>query len=164
LKRVYDWSLAINESVERVVVGVSPFPLVRECLARLQPNADIVVVSGTPAEALLREWEEHGIRNYADLIAGQEIGSKKEHLQFAAAGKYETGYGMMIGDAPGDLHAAQANRLRFFPVNPGHEEASWERFHDEIIDLFFDGRYTLEKEAQLVREFQSYLPEKPAWD
>jgi phosphoglycolate phosphatase-like HAD superfamily hydrolase len=164
LKRVYDWSLAINESVERVVVGVSPFPLVRECLARLQPNADIVVVSGTPAEALLREWEEHGIRNYTALIAGQEIGSKKEHLRFAAAGKYEIGYGLMIGDAPGDLHAAQANQLRFYPVNPGHEEASWERFHDEIIDLFFEGRYTLEKEAQLVREFQSCLPEKPAWD
>ena len=164
LKRVYDWSLAINESIERVVVGVAPFPLVRECLDRLHRNADIVVVSGTPAEALLREWEEHGIRNDADLIAGQEIGSKKEHLQLAAAGKYEPSRSLMIGDAPGDLNAAQANQFRFYPIIPGHEEESWERFHGEIINLFFEGGYTREMEDRLVRDFHSCLPEKPAWD
>jgi len=164
LKRILDWSLAINASVERVVVGVPPFPLVRECLARLQPAADIVVVSGTPAEALEREWEEHGIRNFAALIAGQEIGSKKEHLQFTTSGKVEPGFGLMVGDAPGDLKAATANGLRFFPVNPGHEEASWERFHGEIIGLFLSGGYTQEIEDGLVREFQSCLPEKPVWE
>jgi phosphoglycolate phosphatase-like HAD superfamily hydrolase len=164
LKQIYDWSLAINEAVERVVVGVSPFPLVRECLEKLHRNADIVVVSGTPAEALLREWEEHGIRKYASLIAGQEVGSKKEHLQFTTRGKVEAGCALMLGDAPGDLQAARANHLRFYPVNPGHEEASWERLHDTIIDTFFNGGYSQDMEDGLVREFQSYLPEKPAWE
>jgi phosphoglycolate phosphatase-like HAD superfamily hydrolase len=164
LKRVYEWSLAINESVERVVVGVAPFPMVRECLERLHRSADVVVVSGTPAEALLREWEEHGIRKDADLIAGQEIGSKKEHLKFAAGGKYEPADCLMIGDAPGDLQAARANQLRFYPVAPGHEEESWNRFHAEVLDLFFKGGYTREMEDDLVRDFNSCLPEKPAWD
>lgn len=163
LKRVLDWSLAINAAVERVVTGVTPFPLVRECLVRLHEAADIVVVSGTPAEALLREWEEHGLRNFAALIAGQEIGSKKEHLQFTTAGKYEPGHCLMIGDAPGDLNAARANKLRFYPVIPGREEDSWERFHDEIIDAFLGGGYTREMEDELIREFQSRLPEKPDW-
>jgi phosphoglycolate phosphatase-like HAD superfamily hydrolase len=164
LRRVYDWSLAINESVERVVVGVSPFPLVRECLARLHRDADVAVVSGTPAEALMREWEEHGLRIFADLIAGQEIGSKKEHLQLTAGGKHEPGRCLMIGDAPGDLQAARANRMMFYPVIPGHEEESWERFHDEIMDLFFGGGYTREMEDGLVRDFNSCLPDKPAWE
>lgn len=163
LKRVLDWSLAINAAVERVVTGVTPFPLVRECLVRLHEAADIVVVSGTPTEALLREWEEHGLRNFAALIAGQEIGSKKEHLQFTTAGKYEPGHCLMIGDAPGDLNAARANKLRFYPVIPGREEDSWERFHDEIIDAFLGGAYTREMEEELIGEFQARLPEKPDW-
>jgi phosphoglycolate phosphatase-like HAD superfamily hydrolase len=163
LKRILDWSLAINASVERVVTGVTPFPLVRECLDRLHKAADIVVVSGTPAEALLREWEEHGLSDFAALIAGQEIGSKKEHLQFTTAGKYEPGRCLMIGDAPGDLKAARANRLRFYPVIPGKEEDSWERFHDEIIDVFLGGGYTPEMEEGLIQDFRSRLPEKPEW-
>ena len=37
----------------------------------------------------------------------------------------------MIGDAPGDMKAARANGALFFPINPGHEDESWERFYDE---------------------------------
>ncbi|MDT7723259.1 MAG: hypothetical protein QOE94_4270, partial [Mycobacterium sp.] len=38
---------------------------------------------------------------------------------------------LMIGDAPGDLKAAKGAGTLFFPINPGHEEASWERFFKE---------------------------------
>jgi phosphoglycolate phosphatase-like HAD superfamily hydrolase len=164
LNKVMEWSLAINEAVARVVKGVAPFPLVRESLQKLQQHADIIVVSGTPAEALLREWEENNIRQYASLIAGQELGSKKEHLQFAAKNKYEPGHVLMIGDAPGDLKAAKANNMLFYPVIPGQEESSWVKFYNEIIDAFLAGNYTAELEKQLIAEFQAYLPEKPSWD
>jgi phosphoglycolate phosphatase-like HAD superfamily hydrolase len=163
LKRVMDWSLAINASVGRVVRGVAPFPRVRECLERVAGRADVVVVSGTPAEALEREWEENGIRPHAALIAGQEIGSKKEHLAFAFKDKYAPGSGLMLGDAPGDLKAARANGLRFYPITPGLEEDSWERFHGEILERFFSGAYTQDLEEALVAEFQARLPEKPGW-
>ena len=43
-------------------------------------QADVLVVSATPGEALQREWEEHGLSRHVALIAGQELGSKKEHL------------------------------------------------------------------------------------
>ena len=42
----------------------------------------------------------------------------------------------MIGDAPGDYQAAEANRPLFFPINPGAEEASWRRLFEEGIDRF----------------------------
>lgn len=164
LKQVLDWSLAINEAVARVVKGVTSFPLVRESLQKLQQYADIIVVSGTPGEALLREWEENNIRQYVAIIAGQELGSKKEHLQFATKNKYEAGFALMVGDAPGDLKAAKANNMLFYPIIPGQEESSWEKFYNEITDTFFTGKYTEEFERQLIAEFQAYLPELPNWD
>ena len=164
LKRVYDWSLAINDAVVRVVRNVKPFPLVKESLEKLKANADMIVVSGTPSEALVREWKENDIDQYVSIIAGQEMGSKKEHLQFTTNGKYQEGHALMIGDAPGDFRAAKANNLRFYPIIPGQEEESWQRFYHEIIDLFLSGKYTHQVEAKLIEEFNLRLPEKPAWD
>ena len=163
LKKVYEWSLAINEAVTRVVKGVKPFPMVKESLDKLQNSADLVVVSSTPIEALVREWQENELDQYVAFIAGQEIGSKKEHLEFATKDRYEHGHVLMIGDAPGDLKAAQSNNVLFYPIIPGHEEESWERFYNEIIDLFLREKYDKEFETKLIDEFQSYLPEKPDW-
>ena len=47
----------------------------------------------------------------------------------------------MIGDAPRDLEAAKTNGVLFYPVNPGHEVASWERLYKEALDKFFTGSY-----------------------
>ena len=69
----------------------------------------------------------------------------------------------MIGDAPGDYQAAKANGAAFYPIVPGHEEQSWQRFHDESLDYFLSGRYNDGYEAKLHREFESYLPENPSW-
>ena len=68
-----------------------------------------LVVSATPGEALQREWVEHNIDKYAAFIAGQELGSKAEHLKFTAGGKYTPSHILMVGDAPGDFKAARAN-------------------------------------------------------
>jgi len=163
LKRLLDWSLAINEAVSRVVRGVKPFPYVKESLEKLQPKADIIVVSSTPLEALIREWQENEIDGYTSIIAGQELGSKKEHLQFTIGGKYEPGRTLMIGDALGDLRAARGADCRFYPIIPGGEEESWERFHDEIIDVFLAERYTEEWENRFLADFRAALPESPSW-
>jgi len=111
----------------------------------------------------VREWAEHGIERSVRLIAGQELGTKTEHLQMAAAGKYPADKILMIGDAPGDFKAAKANHALFYPINPGREEASWERFHNEALDRFFAGTYAGDYEMKLVKEFDACLPEKPNW-
>jgi len=80
LCRALEWSLDVNYAVKKIVRNVPPFPLVRECLHKMKEKADTIVVSQTPTEALEREWQEHGINELVLLIAGQESGTKTEHL------------------------------------------------------------------------------------
>lgn len=163
LMQALEWSEAVNRTIEEIVFGVPPFPYVRESLERMAERADMVVVSQTPTEALVREWQEHGLDGYVRAIAGQEMGTKADHLRFASAGKYAEGRVLMIGDAPGDLKAARANRALFFPINPGREDESWERFYKEALPRFLNGEYTGDYEAALIREFDALLPETPPW-
>ena len=165
LARTMEWSLAVNRAVADIVYGVPPFPLVRECLDRIVAKADLAVVSGTPGEALKREWEEHGMRHYPEIIAGQELGKKTDHLRVMTDGgkRYAAENMLMIGDAPGDYKAARAVGLLFYPINPGHEEESWQRLHDEALDRFFAGTYKGDYEAARVAEFDKLLPSTPPW-
>jgi len=163
LKQALAWSEAVNRTVADIVKDVPPFPFVKDCLQRLYDLADIVVVSATPCEALRREWTEHGIAKYAAVIAGQEMGKKKEHLQYASQGRYEPNHVLMIGDALGDYEAAKANNALFYPINPGDEETSWQRFYEEGLQNFIDGSYAGAYEEKLMAEFRKYLPSTPPW-
>ncbi|MBA7483774.1 hypothetical protein ES707_19291 [subsurface metagenome] len=164
LELALEWSERVNSAIKDIVKGMPPFPFVRESLEKIAPLADVIVVSATPCEALTREWEEHDIAKYAEVIAGQEMGKKAQHLEYAAKGKYEKNHVLMIGDAPGDMKAAKANDALFYPVNPGGETESWKRFHNEAFDKFINGRYAGEYEERLIAEFDSYLPETPPWE
>lgn len=163
LEQVKRWSDAVNHAIEDIVKGVPPFPLVRESLEKLTQKADAMCISQTPADALKREWAEHDIDRFARIIAGQEMGTKSEHLKFAAKDKYPAQKILMIGDAPGDYKAAKSNGALFFPIIPGREESSWERLYKEGLDRFFAGNYAGSYEAELLKEFDACLPEHPAW-
>jgi hypothetical protein len=69
----------------------------------------------------------------------------------------------MIGDAPGDFKAAEANRCLFFPINPGREEASWQRLFDEGIERFLNRSFAGHYQHALLEEFNDLLPEQPPW-
>ena len=164
LAQTMEWSLAINAAIADIVSGVPPFPNVVECLDRITARADLAVVSGTPGEALRREWDEHKIDHYPLIIAGQELGKKTEHLNVMTDGKdYASERMLMIGDAPGDFKAARAAGMMFYPVNPGLEEDSWQRLHEETLDRFFAGTYGGDYEAARIAEFEKLLPETPPW-
>jgi phosphoglycolate phosphatase-like HAD superfamily hydrolase len=163
LAQVKRWSDAVNGAVKDIVHGVPPFPLVRETLLAISERADAMCISQTPVDALQREWTEHKIDGMVKIIAGQEMGTKTEHLKFGAKGKYGAANILMIGDAPGDYKAAKGNDALFFPINPGREEKSWERLINEALDRFFAGSYAGDYERQLVEEFDACLPEKPSW-
>lgn len=163
LAPIQTWSEAVNAAIADIVFGVPPFPLVRECLEKVNQKADGICISQTPGEALQREWAEHGLDRYVKAIAGQEMGTKTQHLEYAAKGKYPPEKILMIGDAPGDFKAARANNALFYPINPGQEEASWKRLHDHALDHFFAGTYAGPYEAELIQEFDACLPEKPSW-
>ena len=69
----------------------------------------------------------------------------------------------MIGDAPGDLKAAQSVGAFFYPVIPGNEDESWKRFHDEALEKFFGMSYEGAYQESLLAEFNKSLPEKAPW-
>ena len=163
LEHALAWSERVNWAIGETVKGLPPFPYVRESLEKIQPLADVIVVSATPNEALAREWEEHDIARYVEVIAGQEMGKKAQHLEYATKGRYEQNHVLMVGDAPGDMKAAKANDALFYPINPGDEVNSWKRFHDEAFDKFINGQYAGEYEEKVIAEFDSYLPELPPW-
>ncbi|MEM7455667.1 MAG: HAD family hydrolase [Planctomycetota bacterium] len=161
LSRALQWSLQVNEDIAAMVSGLKPFPLVRECLDNLSEHADQLVVSATPNEALVCEWNEHDLAKYVVEICGQESGSKKETLK--NADKYPANQTLMIGDAPGDFRAATENRCLFFPINPGAEEDSWQRLFEDGIDRFLGGTFAGDYQQSLLEEFEQYLPESPPW-
>jgi phosphoglycolate phosphatase-like HAD superfamily hydrolase len=163
LDRALAWTTGVNDTVADMVHGVPPFPYVRESLQFLSDKADMIVVSATPYDALKREWEEHDIAQYVRLIAGQEQGKKALHLKLAARDKYPSDHILMIGDAPGDMRAAKANDALFYPINPGHEAASWQRFKEEAAAKFLAGEYAGEYEAKVIAEFEAVLPDTPPW-
>jgi phosphoglycolate phosphatase-like HAD superfamily hydrolase len=164
LEHALAWSERVNWAIEEIVKDMPPFPFVRESLEKIQRVADAIVVSGTPCEALGREWEEHDIAKYVEIIAGQEMGKKAKHLEYATKGMYEKDHVLMIGDAPGDMKAAKENDALFYPINPGDEIESWKRFYDEAFDKFLNGEYAGEYEEKLIAEFDTYLPELPPWE
>ncbi len=161
LTKALEWSHDVNDAIAAMVRGVAPFPNVKNCLERFADSADMLVISATPNEALEAEWAEHGMVQFVRAICGQEAGSKKETL--AVASQYDKDKSLMLGDAPGDYQAAMANDCLFFPINPGHEEASWVRLLEEGIDRFFAGTFAGEYQQQLLDEFNTYLPSAPPW-
>ncbi len=158
------WSDAVNQSVREVVGdGIPPFPYVHESLAKAKDRADMLVCSQTPTEALVREWEEQDLDAYVFTIAGQELGTKAEHIQYATRGHYPGDKMLMVGDARGDQRTAEKTGALFFPILPGDEDVSWKRFYEEGLDRFFNRTFAGAYQEALVEEFDRYLPDLPPW-
>ena len=163
LARVLAWSEAVNADIDARLAPVAPFAWARRSLLRLARESDVLVVSQTPVAALAKEWRTHGLRPQVSFIAGQEHGSKAEHLRLAAGGRYAPGRVLMIGDAPGDQEAAERAGALFYPIPPGAEEEAWQRFHDEDYDRFLRGAYGGDHATALLETFRRALPATPPW-
>jgi phosphoglycolate phosphatase-like HAD superfamily hydrolase len=163
LEKVVRWTEALNEDISRWLTKIPPFRHALPAIKKISSQADLLIISQTPLEALEREWKETEMTGYIKAIAGQEHGTKTEHIAIAAKGRYEADKILMIGDAKGDLDAAKNNGVLFFPVLPGKESESWERFSNESFNKFIKGSFSGKYERKLIREFIKSLPEKPVW-
>ena len=163
LEKVVRWTEALNKDISEWLRDIPPFTHAVTAIKEMSVFADLIIVSQTPLEALDREWEEHNLKKYLKFIAGQEHGTKTEHIALAAKGKYPGNKILMIGDAKGDLDAAKSNGVLFYPVIPGKEDKSWERFLNEAIEKIVIGTYTGTYEESLIKEFRKSLPETPPW-
>ena len=157
LDDVMRWSKKSDDYFEEYTKGLLPFKNVKPCLEILAQKADIMVVSSASGKGLDKDWSFSGLTEYTSLIAGQEIGSKDVQLQIGAAGKYSPLKTLMIGDAPGDLDAANSIGALFFPIMPGNEDESWLLLKEEALDCFFEGSYKGKYEDLLIEEFINLL-------
>jgi phosphoglycolate phosphatase-like HAD superfamily hydrolase len=164
LASVLAWSTDVNERIAATVQATPPFPWALKSLRKIHPRSDAICVSQTPSEALVREWSQNGIASYVAVLAGQELGTKSAHIAMATKGRYASERVLMIGDAPGDRKAALDNGALFYPINPAHEDASWERFHAEAYDRFLAGRYAGDYAQRRAAEFEALLPATPPWE
>jgi len=160
LEKVLKWSETVNEEISRLLRKIPPFPHAIDAIKAASNKADMVIVSQTPLEALVREWEEIDLDKYISVIAGQEHGTKSEHIAMAAKGKYTDSRILMIGDAKGDLDAARNNGILFYPVIPGKEDKSWKRFLNEGMEKFLKETFAGDYEDNLVNDFLKSLPGK----
>lgn len=164
LKRALEWSISVNECVKKILYDIPPFANARHSLEKISKWADIIVCSVTQDEELVREWQEHQLAQYVRFIGGQQVGNKVEIMAMANAdGKYKKENVIMLGDAPGDKHAAQRNDILFFPIKPNQEEKSWDLFYNEASERFKSGCYVGEYQSTLIAEFDALLPEIPPW-
>ncbi len=163
LKQVLAWNFSVDELISQKVRHAPPFAHARESLRKVAGHADMIVCSTAPCSALEQEWGEHGLADYARVLAGQDMGHKAEQLASATHGKYQAQHCLMMGDAPGDLQAAHMAGVLFYPIIPGQEKESWKRFLDEAFDRFLNLDYAGAYETRLISEFDRCLPENPTW-
>jgi len=157
------WSAEVDENIERIVHGVAPLPGVKEAFAQIAQFADIVIVSATPHEAIVREWGAQGLLEHITVVAGQELGTKKDCIRMAMEGKYEPGKVLMVGDAPGDHKAATDNGVLYYPIIPNHEVESWSNMRAEAAEKFHQGEYAGSYMEAQIQKFYAELKDEPNW-
>ena len=157
------WSAEVDANIERIVHGVAPLPGVKEAFAEISQFADIVIVSATPHEAMIREWSSQGRLEHITAVAGQELGTKKVCIRKAMADRYAAGHVLMVGDAPGDHDAAKDNGVLFYPIIPGQEVESWKRLRTEAAGKFQMGGYAGAYMDSILTQFYSVLRDEPKW-
>ncbi len=157
LSRVLHWSAESNRRIAAEFEAGPPFPGVANSIKALERFARVTVVSATPTAALRAEWTDAHLIGHVDDLAGQERGSKKAQLAEARAAGFSADTCLMIGDAPGDHAAAEANDTLFFPIVPGREEASWRELLRNGIERFRMGGFAGSYQKRLIAEFYAAL-------
>lgn len=163
LLRILKWTLAVNDSTD-AMDPIPPFDDALKSLKLLHGQSDALVVSQTMDDTLVAEWNLHGLTKYVDIIAGASIGTKTQSLNWAMKEHYDPKRAIMMGDALGDMAAARDTGIWFYPILPGHEDASWKKFLEEDYERFRTGNFTEEYQQELIDTFLALLPEIPPWE
>jgi len=158
LKLALKWSQQVNQTISELKKDrAKVFTGVKKSLSKITERADLAVVSSANQEALLDEWECYDLKRYVKVIFGQEAGSKAENIKNLKAKGYDNSKILMLGDAPGDLRAAEINNVLFYPIIPSEEKESWQKFAEKAADKFFEGDYQGKLEKQLIKKFNFIL-------
>ena len=157
LRDVLVWSQEADEVFQREVETLMPFKMVKKVLEKALPSADIAVISSASTASLESDWKKDALLDCISQVYGQEFGNKKAQLKAATENKYAPGCMIMLGDAKGDLEAAQSAGAWFYPMIPGREEDSWQELFDRYLDIYLDGRFDQDVQDELLEKFNSAI-------
>ena len=156
-KLALKWSENVNEAIKKLPQSeIKPFPLVKEALKLAHEKADVAIVSSANLGAVLDEWEKHGLLEHTDIVLTQNVGSKAFCISELLKKGYDNKKVVMCGDAPGDLKAAESNKVYYFPILVKNEEKSWQGFINQGFSHLLDGSYK-EYETIIKRDFYKNL-------
>ena len=158
LKQVLEWSIKVNQMVEKLPESEKkPFGGVMEGLQAIHQKADIAIVSSANQDAIEKEWEDHGLLQYTDILLSQDCGSKAYCIERLLEKGYKKEKVLMIGDAPGDRDAAGVNGVLYFPILVKKECDSWNRLLTESMEKFVSGSYQGAYQQARIEEFEENL-------
>ena len=157
LRKLQEWNNVCNRRIQLLEPTFKPFPYAEDGLRQLHAVADLAVVSAANESAIASEWKRYGLAKHADVIFGQEVGSKANSIAAMLACGYESRKVVMVGDAMGDAQAAAANGVAFVPILPGREAASWRRLQEEALPKLLHGTFDPKYQAELLAALRSAL-------
>ncbi|HAT4273220.1 HAD hydrolase-like protein [Clostridium perfringens] len=158
LKKALEWSKSVNKSIDLLSDDEKcPFEGVKEAIILAKKVADIAIVSSANEKAVLDEWNKHGLLENVDIVLTQNIGSKSYCINKLIAKGYSINNVLMVGDALGDLKAAEENEALYYPIMVRKEKESWIRFSKEALERFTSNSYYGEYQEKVIAEFKENL-------
>ena len=157
MEKVLAWSDRADELFTKACEGLMPYPGVRESLSEATKTAAVAVVSSAAKAGLEKDWAAGGLIPCVDLLMSQEDGSKTAQLKKAMTRCGENVQAVMLGDTDSDGVSAHEAGAMFYPIMPGDEAASWQRFREEILPLFLAGKYNEQEEAKYYGQLKAML-------
>ncbi|MDK0805842.1 HAD hydrolase-like protein [Clostridium perfringens] len=158
LKKALEWSKSVNKSIDLLSDDEKcPFEGVKEAIILAKKVADIAIVSSANEKAVLDEWNKHGLLENVDIVLTQNIGSKSYCINKLIAKGYSRNNVLMVGDALGDLKAAEENEALYYPIMVIKEKESWIRFSKEALERFTSNSYYGEYQEKVIAEFKENL-------
>ncbi|MGU8364850.1 HAD family hydrolase [Clostridium perfringens] len=158
LKKALEWSKSVNKSIDLLSDDEKcPFEGVKEAIILAKKVADIAIVSSANEKAVLDEWNKHGLLENVDIVLTQNIGSKSYCINKLIAKGYSRNNVLMVGDALGDLKAAEENEALYYPIMVRKEKESWIRFSKEALERFISNSYYGEYQEKVIAEFKENL-------
>ena len=158
LVKALSWSKAVNASIVNLPEELKvPFPGAKSGLAAAHEFADVAVVSSANRDAVDEEWTTHGLYDNVDIVLAQDCGSKTHCIAEMLKFGYALDHVLMVGDAPGDMDAAEKNGVLYFPILVNHEEKSWEELSTTGLSNLKSGSYVGEYQALKRRAFLANL-------
>lgn len=146
------WSQTTNVAIKMLPDDKkNAFYGVREALKKAGKDFDIAIVSSANFAAVTEEWERCGLLELTDCVTTQQDGSKAHCIAELIKKGYDPADVVMVGDAEGDMQAADTNGVSFYPILVNHEVESWQRINEVLTD-FING-----KPINLKKEFISNL-------